>query len=144
MATLMFVGSSLGWIICFWIVVFQPITQSIQILEDIERTKRWLAFYLCFSVLVLPIVYLLPLWVPFRYEIIILMLTCFSSSDAEGAMEIYKKILIPRIEYFTVNISHLKAFSSKYTETHVDGVSSPVASPVEKEENGEEKDKKGE
>jgi hypothetical protein len=137
----MFVGTSLGWIVCVWFVIFQPITQSTQILEDTERTKRWLAFYLCFSVLVIPLVYLLPVWFPFRYEIIIFILTCLSSSDADGALGIYNKLIVPQIKQYAEYISKLKALASENTAPLVVIVPSPVASAVASPVGEEDKDK---
>lgn len=104
----MFVNPSLGWIVCFWLIVFQPITQSIEILDNPQRTKRWFTFYICVSTIVLPLLCILPYWCPFRYEIFIAILTCLSSSDAGGAYGIYINVITPRVAQFTVSVSKLK------------------------------------
>lgn len=105
----MLVGTLLGRIACLWFAVLSPTTQSVAILSSGERTQRWLSFYICICVLVLPFA-VLPEWFPLRYEIIICTMAFLSSSDAEGAAEVYRKCIVPRLHVFTEKITRARAF----------------------------------
>jgi len=94
----MLINAPLGYLLCLWIAIVQPVAQSEEVLRHPERAKRWFLFYLCTCVLVLPVWCVLPHWMPFRFELFIFMLTYLASGDADGATSLYHECLRPRGE----------------------------------------------
>ena len=71
--------------------------------------KRWLAYCVCFSFFVLPVVCLVPVWM-LRNEVVVLLLVFLTHQDAEGAWQVYRRWIAPAI-------APLKATSRKMSCT---------------------------
>lgn len=126
----MFVGTPLGYILCFWFAVLRPLAQSTRILEDEDRVRRWFAFYVCLNFFVLPLALLLPTWFYFRFELIIMGITCLATSDAEGALSVHECVVVPLLRRIEAYLSESRravgsTFSSEDARTPA-----PPSSPV--------------
>lgn len=56
-------------------------------------TSRWLAFFLCVLVSVVPVLAFVPSWVWLRYEGVTLLLVVLGVNDARGAEVLYQRYL---------------------------------------------------
>lgn len=86
------------------------------VLQDAERTKRWLAFYLCSGVLVLPAWHVLPVYF-FCHEVVVSMLLFLSHSDAKGAMLFFETFMAPKINYARIKISSLNTTAEEISRS---------------------------
>jgi hypothetical protein len=92
----MLVGPWVGFLLCIAVGIVRPILAT-HSASTPGATERWLAFFVCAALLVLPLA-ALPLWIPLRQEAMLALLLLLGAADARGADAIQRRYLTPMLD----------------------------------------------
>lgn len=96
---------------CFYFGVARPVVAAHQRLLDDD--DGWLAFFICATLLVLPLVVYVPTWIPLRDDLIVLSLIALGSFDRRLATGIYRRYLFPTAQYVDQQAHRLMGWTSE-------------------------------
>lgn len=108
----MLVGSVVGGGLCLLLGVAHPVTAASHAVarEDSVAVARWLAFFTCAALMVLPLA-CLPAWTPLRLEAMLGALLLLGASDARGAAVVHARYLQPLFSPVERAMAHLRKLS---------------------------------
>lgn len=90
----MLFGPWLGCLLCLLAGVARPVVAAHRSTHSPEATARWLAFFACTALLVLPFA-ALPVWMPLRHEAMLTLLLLLGAADARGADALHRRYVAP-------------------------------------------------
>ena len=130
----MLVGPWLGWILCALAGVARPIVAAHHAVHSPEASARWLAFFACAALLVLPLA-ALPAWLPLRHEAMLTLLLLLGAGDARGADALHRRYVAPLLGEL---LRPLHAATQLTADTVLDAVEQRVAARATAEEDPQE------
>lgn len=93
----MFLDASVGTCLVLYLGVCVPAMHSVERGGPEDAKDRWLSYWVCLILFVGPAMVLLPWWVPFRYEWMLLCISVLRYEYGLGAHNVLHGLLIPRI-----------------------------------------------
>ena len=82
-----------GFLLCLGLAVLRPCL-AIQTAADAAAERRWLAYFVCLCVFVLPL-FCLPAWLPLRYDAMAGGMLLLGWNDAQAALCVYEERVRP-------------------------------------------------
>jgi hypothetical protein len=80
------------------LILGRPLMATVSAHDDDRRAFRWLLYFAISSITSLPWILLTPSWIPFRMELAILVSFLLGFGDAQGAVTVYRRYLLPQID----------------------------------------------
>lgn len=84
-----------GLFLCFGLAVLRPCL-AVHTAASVAAERRWLAYFLCLCVFVLPL-FCLPAWTPLRYDAMAGGMLLLGWNDAQTALCVYEERVRPAV-----------------------------------------------